>query len=312
MSSEFSDAIGTTASGTAGRSAGRSDPSQQPPAVHGLIAERTEPAVNERQARSAGVRPGRGVASRLLSLGRTVSGLLLLGLTWELLPKLHIVDPHFVTPFARVVATWWHLLLDGMLWQQVKPSLIRAGVGFGAAVVIGIPLGAAIAWYRPVREIVTPVLEIFRNTAALAILPVFTLILGIGEVTKYTIVCYACLFPILLNTISGISNVDTQLMRTARVLGLSPVATFRKVALPAAMPTIFTGIRISGAVSVMVLIAAEMVGATAGLGYFINASEQGFQVPDMYAGILSITLLGLAINYGLLFLERRLSGWNAA
>lgn len=285
---------------------------EQVHAPRGLIAERTMPGVNERQARSAGVRRGRDVGSRVRSLIRTASGLILLGSIWELLPRLHIVDPHFVTPFGRVVATWWRLLRDGMLWQQTEPSLTRAGIGFGAAVVVGIPLGAAIAWYRPVREITTPVLEIFRNTAALAILPVFTLILGIGEITKYTIVCYACLFPILLNTISGIGNVDEQLMRTARVLGLSPIATFRKVALPAAMPAIFTGIRISGAISVMVLLAAEMVGATAGLGYFINASEQGFQVPEMYAGILTITLLGLFINYGLLFLEKRLSGWKPA
>jgi NitT/TauT family transport system permease protein len=311
MSSEFSEPLATIRADGEARE-NREDSSRPPSAAHGLIFERTEPVVNERQARSAGVRPGRGIAFRLATLARTVSGLILLAAAWELLPKLHVVDPHFVTPFGRVVATWWHLLGDGMLWQQVKPSLIRAGIGFGAAVVIGIPLGAAIAWYRPVREVVTPVLEIFRNTAALAILPVFTLILGIGELTKYTIVCYACLFPILLNTISGISNVDKQLMRTARVLGLSPVATFRKVALPAAMPTIFTGIRISGAVSVMVLLAAEMVGATAGLGYFINASEQGFQVPEMYAGILSITLLGLVINYGLLLLEKRLSGWKTA
>jgi NitT/TauT family transport system permease protein len=279
---------------------------------HGLIAERTAPGVNARQAQSAGVRPGRNARQRFFTVGRSVSGVLLLALVWEFLPKLHIVDPKFVTPLGRVLATWWQLLRSGVLWQQTEPSLVRIGVGFGAAIVVGIPLGAAIAWYRSVRETTTPVLEIFRNTAPLAILPVFTLILGIGNITKIVIVGYACLFPILLNTISGISNVDEQLMRTARVLGLSPVATFRKVALPAALPTIFTGIRISGAASVMVLIAAEMVGATAGLGYFINASEQNYQVPDMYAGILTITLLGLLVNYGLLLLEKRLSGWRPA
>lgn len=309
MPSEFTEGIASAPLRNEHAPARPPDPSKQIHPASGLIAERTEPAINDRQAKAAGVRPSRRLAPRLFSLSRIASGVILLALVWELLPRLHIVDPHFVTPFGRVVATWWQLLRDGMLWQQTEPSLIRAGVGFGAALAIGVPLGAAISWYRPVREVTTPVLEVFRNTAALAILPVFTLILGIGELTKYTIVCYACLFPILLNTISSISNVDKQLMRTARVLGLSPLATFRKVALPAAMPTIFTGIRISGAVSVMVLIAAEMVGATAGLGYFINASEQGFQVPDMYAGILTITLLGLAINYGLLFLEKRLSRW---
>ena len=105
-------------------------------------------------------------------------------------------------------------------------------------------------------------LEVFRNTAALAILPVFVLILGLGETSKVAIVLYACFFPILLSTISGVASVDPQLLRSARVLGLSPVQTFRKVAFPAAVPTIFTGIRIAGAAAVLVLIAAEMVGAT--------------------------------------------------
>ncbi len=121
-------------------------------------------------------------------------------------------------------------------------------------------------------------LEIFRNTAALALLPVFVLILGIGETSKIAIVAYACFFPVLLNTISGVASVDPQLLRTARVLGLSPVATFRKVVLPAAVPTIFTGIRIAGASAMLVLIAAEMIGATAGLGYLINYAAE--ELPD--------------------------------
>ena len=111
------------------------------------------------------------------------------------------------------------------------------------------------------REFFTPVLEIFRNTAALAILPVFMLLLGIGETSKIAIVLYACFFPILLSTITGVATVDPRLLRSARVLGLSPVATFRKVVFPAAIPTIFTGIRISGAAAILVLIAAEMIGA---------------------------------------------------
>ena len=148
------------------------------------------------------------------------------------------------------------------MFDHVRASLARSGLGFGLAVTTAIPLGAAIAWYSPVREILTPVLEIFRNTAALALLPVFILILGIGETSKVAIVLYACFFPILLSTISGVANVDAQLLRSARVLGLSPVATFRKVVFPAAVPTIFTGIRISGAAAILVLIAAEMIGAT--------------------------------------------------
>jgi len=162
-----------------------------------------------------------------------------------------------------------------------------------------------------VRQLVSPVLELFRNTAALALLPVFVLVLGIGETSKIAIVLYACFFPILLNTISGVESVDKQLLRSARVLGLSSATTFRKVVFPAALPTIFTGIRIAGAAAILVLIAAEMIGATAGLGYLINYSQYNFLIPQMYAAILTTTALGLAVNYGLVALERRFSRWRS-
>lgn len=276
-----------------------------------LVAERTKGDLNPRQAQDAGVRPGRRRAERLFTAGRMLLGVVLLALAWEVLPRTGLVDPQFVTPFHDVVKTWWQMLTDGELWQQVRPSLVRAASGFGLAIAIGVPLGTLIAWYRIVREVATPVMEIFRNTAALAILPVFILVFGIGETSKVVIVCYACLFPILLNTVSGIANVDQQLLRTARVLGLSPLKTFLQVALPAALPTIFTGIRIAGAASVLVLIAAEMVGATAGLGYFINYAQTTYLIPQMYAAIVTTTMLGLAVNYGLIALERRFSRWRA-
>jgi NitT/TauT family transport system permease protein len=202
------------------------------------------------------------------------------------------------------------MVRDGELWPHVRASLVRSALGFGIAAGIAIPLGAAIAWYRPVREILTPAFEVFRNTAALALLPAFTLVLGIGETSKVAIVTYACFFPILLSTIAGVATVDPQLLRSAKVLGLSPVTTFRKVVFPAAVPTIFTGIRISGAAAILVLIAAELIGATEGLGFLINYSQFNFLIPQMYAAILTTTLVGLAVNYGLVALERRFSRWR--
>jgi NitT/TauT family transport system permease protein len=276
-----------------------------------LIAERTEASLNPRQAQSARVRPGRQGRARVLTLGRTALGLVVLAAIWELAPRAGLVDPHFVTPLHEVLKAWWEMARDGSLWHQTEASLRRIGTGFGLAILVGVPLGAAIAWYRTIREVTTPVLEVFRNTAPLAILPVFMLVLGIGETSKDAIVCYACLFPIVLNTVSGVTNVDRQLLRTARVLGLSPVRTFTRVVLPAALPTIFTGIRIAGATSVLVLIAAEMVGATAGLGYFINYAQMNYLIPQMYAAILTTTFLGLVVNYTLVGLERRFSRWRA-
>ena len=279
-----------------------------------LLAERTEQELNPRQAAQAGgkrIRTERAGRARAARWARGIAGIVSLALIWQLAPTYGLVDPYFVSPLSEVGAAWWEMLITGMLWEHLSASLVRSAAGFFLAVAIAIPLGTAIAWYPPVRQLVSPVLELFRNTAALALLPVFMLVLGIGETSKVAIVLYACFFPILLNTISGVESVDKQLLRSARVLGLSSMTTFRKVVFPAALPTIFTGIRIAGAAAVLVLIAAEMIGATAGLGYLINYSQYNFLIPQMYAAILTTTALGLAVNYGLVALERRFSRWRA-
>ncbi len=276
-----------------------------------LLQERTEAGLNSRQEQSAGIRTGAKVRGGVARLLRGLVGVVALAVVWEIAPRAGWVDPNFVSPLSEVLRAWYELLSSGELWAHLGASLFRSAAGFALALVLAVPLGAAIAWYRPVRELVSPVLELFRNTAALALLPVFVLILGIGETSKVAIVLFACFFPILLNTISGVATVDQQLLRSARVLDLSAVTTFRKVVFPAALPTIFTGIRIAGAAAVLVLIAAEMIGATAGLGYLINYSQYNFLIPQMYAAILTTTGVGLAINYGLVALERRLSRWRA-
>ncbi|MGW0043540.1 ABC transporter permease [Rhodococcus sp. NPDC003348] len=249
-------------------------------------------------------------ASLLRVLKPSLAILVFLG-AWELAPRVGLVDEVFLPPFSTVFGAFTDLARSGELWEHVSASLSRALTGFAVAVVIAIPLGIAIAWYRPVAEFLNPILELFRNTAALALLPVFVLILGIGEESKVALVIYACTFPILLNTISGVRTVDPLLIKSASSLGLSPIRLFQKVVLPAAVPTIFTGIRMAAASSILVLIAAEMVGAKAGLGYLITASQLNFQIPNMYAGIVAIALLGLFLNAVLVLVERRLSRWRA-
>lgn len=275
-----------------------------------LLAEKTEARPNPRQEEAAKAKAASPGKRRVITLSRGLAGFVTLALIWELAPRFEILDPYFIPPLSTVLEAWWDMAASGELLEHVRASLLRSAVGFGAAIAIAIPLGAAIAWYRPVREFFQPVLEIFRNTAALAILPVFVLILGIDETSKIAIVAYACFFPILLSTITGVATVDPQLLRSARVLGLSPVTTFRKVVFPAAIPTIFTGVRISGAAAILVLIAAEMIGATAGLGFLINYAQFNFLIPKMYAAIITTSAIGLAVNYGLVALERRFSRWR--
>lgn len=265
---------------------------------------------------SQGAPRGRRVFGTSARLGRKVVvstvGLLLLVAVWQFLPTWGIVDKTFVPPFNEVISAWWHLLKDGTLWHDAKASLIRALGGFAIAVALGVPLGLLIGWYRLVAEVLNPVLELFRNTAALSLLPVFILIMGIGESSKIAFVAYACIWPVLLNTISGVESVDPLLVKSARSLGFGSLRTFQKVVLPAAVPTIFTGIRLAGSFSLLVLIAAELVGANSGLGFLITYSQQNFAIPNMYAAIITISMIGIVLNQLLLLLERHFSTWKAA
>ncbi|WP_433570595.1 ABC transporter permease [Streptomyces sp. CA-251247] len=240
---------------------------------------------------------------------RTVAVAALLAL-WEIAPRLGLVDRTFLPPFSEVAVAWWGLLTDGLLAQHAQASLVRSLSGFGLAVALAVPLGLLIGWYRPLADLLGPLLEVFRNTAALALLPVFVLLLGIGETSKISIVLYACTWPILLNTISAVRSVDPTLLRLARSMDLPAPKIFQKVILPASVPTVFTGIRLAGAVAILVLVAAEMVGAKAGLGYLVNSSQFNFAIPEMYAGIITISAIGVAFNQLLVALERRFTSWR--
>lgn len=254
---------------------------------------------------------GRAAAGLAVVAKRTVAIAAFLVL-WEVAPRIGLVDRTFLVPFSEGVRALIELAKDGQLWDNTRASLVRSLSGFPIAIGAGVPLGLLIGWYKPVSEILGPLLELFRNTAALALLPVFILLLGIGETSKIAIVVYACTWPILLNTISGVRTVDPVLIKSARSMSLPPLRLFAKVILPASLPTVFTGIRLAGASSILVLVAAEMVGAKAGLGYLVNASQQNFAIPDMYAAIIAIAVVGLVFNHVLVLLERRLTRWRPA
>lgn len=284
----------------AGAAAPAPAPADDPaPVAEAVVTAKARPALNP-------ARVLRGLGSGV----NRIAAIVLFLIAWEVLPRLELVDAVFLPPFSEVVVAWQELAVSGVLWNHTQASLIRSLAGFAIAIAVTIPLGLILGWYKPVADFLDPLLELFRNTAALALLPVFVLILGIGETSKISIVVYACAWPILLNTIAGVKGVDPLLIKSARSLGLPPYRLFQKVILPAAVPTVFTGIRLAGAYSILVLVAAEMVGAKAGLGFLINDAQFNFRIPDMYSGIITISVIGLVFNALLLRLERRFSTWR--
>lgn len=229
---------------------------------------------------------------------------------WEALPRLNIVDAAFLPPISKVLEAGWNLIANGQFFIHLQASLTRSLGAFFIALLTAIPLGFAIGWYRGFSDYLNPLLELLRNTSALAVLPVFMLFLGIGEASKIGLIIFGCFFPILLSTISAVRNVDPLLIKSARTLGLNDFKLFTKVILPAAIPTIFVGIRLAGTGCILLLIAAEMIGAKAGLGYLIIYSQYNFQIPEMFVGIISITAFGFTFNYLLLAIEKRFTAWK--
>lgn len=226
-------------------------------------------------------------------------------LLWEILPSVGAVDRTFLPPFHAVLGGLWNLVVTGSLAGSVRASSLRLATGLGLALAIGLPLGVAMGHFPRFEQTVDSLLQAGRQVSAIALFPVFILFFGIGELSKAAIICWASLWPVMLNTVGGVKNIDPLLILAARSMGARGLVLFRKVILPAASPSIFTGLRLAAAYGFMVLVAAEMVGANTGLGFLVLNSQEIFRIPEMYAAILALAAYGLLINNLLLLLERR-------
>ncbi|SAK90677.1 aliphatic sulfonates transport permease [Caballeronia arationis] len=244
-----------------------------------------------------------------LAFERSIA-LIVFCLLWELLPRLGIVSPAYLSPPSQVALAIAHLVDSGEVWKHLGASALRSISGLLLAVAGGVVGGFALGWFRRAERIVDPLYQLLRQVSAFALFPVFMLFLGIGESSKIAIIVWAAFWPVLLNTISGVKQVERVFIDCARSMGATQGFIFAKVVLPAALPEILTGIRLAGAYSITALVAAEMIGARSGLGFYTLNSQETFQIPDMYAGIVLLALFGLLINKSLSMLERRLLRWR--
>ncbi|RYI17707.1 MAG: ABC transporter permease [Acetobacteraceae bacterium] len=250
----------------------------------------------------------RGVATATTVLRRF--GLLLGFLSfWQIGSTLGWINPTVFPPLDKILRATWDGLVGGALLDDIAISLQRSGLAFAAAVGFGIPLGLFMGQIRAVEQALDPILQVFRQTSALALYPVFILLLGLGEASKVFVIFWATLFPILLATIGGVKEVDRKLIEMAETFGASRATIFRRVILPAAVPSIFVGLRLSATTALLLLIAAEMIGANKGLGFQVMNAQYNFQIPQMFAAILLLAALGLGANAALVTLQRRLCRW---
>ncbi|MFZ4855576.1 MAG: ABC transporter permease [Desulfuromonadaceae bacterium] len=239
------------------------------------------------------------------------SGVLLFLLLWETAPRLGWVDPYFLPPFSTVVVEIFRLFFVGFLGIHILVSLWRALVGLTFALLIGVPLGYLLGRrFVGTAEVLQPVLTALSQVNPFSLLPVFLLFLGIGEVAKLAVICWVSLWPVIFYTITATRSVDPLMVKMSASLGISRREQLFKVILPASLPTIFVGVRISAGLTFFILMAAEMLGASAGVGYLVHNAAMNYKIPSIYAGSTLIVLLGYFLNKGLLRLERTLFVWQ--
>jgi ABC-type nitrate/sulfonate/bicarbonate transport system permease component len=238
-----------------------------------------------------------------------VALIVLLLALWQV-SALYFVDTPTWPPVTRILETWWENLADGTLERHLLATLWRQMLGYGIAVVLGVGLGLAMGFFRPLYNLFEPLVEVLRPIPGPAYLPVLVLFVGIGHEMKVVLILLASLFPIVLNTYAGVRSIDRVQFDTARTLGLDTLQTFRELVLPAASPQILTGMRISLAISLILAILGEMIVSNDGLGYFTLLAQRTFKIPDMYAGIFTLAVFGYVLNRLFLLAEARLIRWH--
>jgi ABC-type nitrate/sulfonate/bicarbonate transport system permease component len=202
-------------------------------------------------------------------------------------------------------------IADGSLWRNTVASLTRVIEGFAVAMLIAVPLGAAMGISGRLRGLVEPLIELLRPVPPIAFIPLAILWFGIEEASKVMIIAYGAFFPIFVNTMAGFRDVDRVHVRAAQTLGAHRLHLFRDVVLPSAFPQIVTGARLGMGMAFIVLVAAELVASSEGLGFLINDARFSFRTDQIFVGIITIGILGFALNAGLLVTERRLLRWRA-
>lgn len=234
-----------------------------------------------------------------------------------------------VLPVAIIIA-WWFVSANstspffpplskifeafGQTWplhvtSDILPSLGRMLAGFLIASVVGVVLGALFGRVRIIAEALNPVLQFCRSLPATALVPVAIVLFGIGDTPKILLIAFVSCFPIMLNTIDGVRNVDPVLEDVTRSFRLTRMQRVRWVQINAALPQVISGMRVALSLSFVVMVTTEMLGSTNGIGYVTLLAQQGFQIPLMWSGLILLGLIGLIINAIFVVVERSLLRW---
>lgn len=246
-------------------------------------------------------------AERFISI---LSPLALLAV-WEVLTQLELLDTRFFPPPSDVLVTLWQMAATGELWQHLYATMYRVWWGFVLGVVPGVLLGLAMGLSRWIRAALDPLVAATYPLPKSALLPLLLLIFGLGETSKIALVMAGVFFPVIINTLSGVLQINKIYFDVGRSFQAGRARVVRTIAIPGALPTIIAGIRLGAGLALILVYVAEMVGTEYGIGYMMWNAWTIFAVERMYVGLLVIGILGYLMSILFDVAERKLVPWKA-
>lgn len=231
-------------------------------------------------------------------------------LLWEAVAAFGLVNPLFTSSPSRIFETGYAMFADGSIYPHLAISGLELVVGYGLAIIVGVPLGVMLGWYRRLDAAFDPIISALYATPRIALLPLIMIWFGIGLGSKFAIIFLSAVFPILINTISGVQTVERDYIKVAKSFGANDRQLFLTVAVPAAVPFLLTGLRLGLGHALIGIVVGEMYAAQAGIGYMISVAGATFQTDRVMFGIILIAAGGVILTNILRMVERRFDRWR--
>jgi NitT/TauT family transport system permease protein len=236
--------------------------------------------------------------------------LLIVVAVWQALAFASMIPTLFLPAPVAIAKALYALAISGELWKHTSASLARLIVGWSIGTVFGIGMGLAVGLWSSFRSPAMAVVAALFPIPKIALVPLFIIWFGIGEGSKLATLAFGVFFPTVIATAGGVDNVQRGLIRMGQSFGLSHGAIVRKIVLPAALPAILSGFRVTSSIGIVLLVAAEMIGAEQGIGAFVLAAGNLYDTDNLLAGIVVLSAIGLVVSRAIGMLENALLGWR--
>lgn len=231
-------------------------------------------------------------------------------LLWELLPDLGLINPFFTSSPSRILTASQWLFAHGF-WKDILVSLEEFSAGIGLAILLSLPIGLMLGWYRRLNAMFEPFITMLNATPRVALIPIIILWLGIGIESKIAAVFLGAFFPLVVNVMAGVKTVDETLLKCARSFGANDQQVFSTLVLPTSVPFIVAGMRLALGRGLVGVVVGEMLASTAGIGHMMTLASSTFQMDKMFVGLILLAGFGYLLTEFLKRLERKYESWRS-